>query len=180
MFINTINNFNLNKNNTSQSFKSRNPEIRFADDIARKVNQEFPRLSFSKVLEFSNIDRFQLFAYFLNQKIVAMRSVKSNLYNNAISLSEKLLALTSSIKKFQVGNCGESAQLAEIAARTNGIKDCYCTLLNSQDEIIDHQVLFVYNNGKSYVIDPWLGFADYLPKATDLGISPVLLKGSFS
>ena len=42
-------------NKNSIRFTSRNATIRFADDIVRKVNNEFPRISASRVDDFSSI-----------------------------------------------------------------------------------------------------------------------------
>ena len=36
---------------------------------------------------------------------------------------------------------------------------------NTAEEYLDHVVLYVENGKKSYIIDPWLGFADYLQNA---------------
>lgn len=156
-------------NQYNSSFTARNPEIRFADDIVRKVNQEFPRLSNTKIQDFKNIDKCRNLLDNIQFNIAEMRWAKSEAFENAKTFAEKLLALTTPIKKFKVGNCGESAQLAEIAARVNGIKDCFCVdvLGNGKfgERSLDHAVLLVENNGKPYIIDTWLGFADYLPEA---------------
>lgn len=164
MHINSIN------NNYNTNFKSRNAEIRFADDIARKVNQVFPRISSSKIEDFKNINQYENVYRRAQLKIDLMRSDKYEAYDKFHTFSKKLLAITSVIKAHKVGNCGESAQLSEIAARANGIKDCFCASVLWKGSFgykysMDHSVLLVKNNGKPYVIDSWLGFADYLPEA---------------
>ena len=45
--------------NSSQSFKSRNSTIRFADDISRKVNTIFPHYSTSRFSDFQNYNNFK-------------------------------------------------------------------------------------------------------------------------
>lgn len=167
MRTNSINNRNI-------TFKSRNPEIRFADDIARKVNREFPRISTSRMKKFKNVTLILGFSDFLiriNDKLGCMRSAKRSEFKKASSFEQALRAVTSNIKKAKIGNCSESAQLSEIVARVNGIDDCYCAKVTggkgyfSYD--LDHAVLFVKNNNKPYIIDAWLGFADYLPEASE-------------
>lgn len=160
-------------NKYSFNFAARNAEIRFADDIARKINKEFPRLSPSKVEDFNNIrSNYAFFLEMLDKlrvKLFEMRSKKYQSINNAESLSQVLSAITTSVKDYKIGNCGESAQLAEIAARANGINDCSCAFAFGNGWLgafeFDHTVLMVKNNNKPYIIDAWLGFADYLPEA---------------
>ena len=75
----------------------------------------------------------------------------------------KIKALIKPVERYRLGNCGESAQLAAITAKINGIKDCHIThLYSANGEDIDHAVLYV-NDKKPYIIDAWLGFADYVP-----------------
>lgn len=164
MHINSINNnYNIN-------FKSRNAEIRLADDIARKVNQEFPRISSTTMLGFKNINQYRKLHGRFKSKIEKMRYAKQTAFYTARTFSQKLLAITSNIKAHKLGNCGESAQLAEIAARANGIEDCSCVLVTGNLNDLhrynfDHTVVLVKNSGKPYIIDSWLGFADYIPEA---------------
>jgi len=69
------------------------------------------------------------------------------------------------IKRFKIGNCGESADLAAIAARVNGIKNISIASIRTPTGVpFDHAVLLV-NDKKPYIIDGWLGFADYIPNA---------------
>ncbi|MBR5554646.1 hypothetical protein IKU74_01405 [bacterium] len=69
----------------------------------------------------------------------------------------------------KVGNCGESADLSYLAARANGLKNSYrADLVSPAGDCYDHAVVIVDEKGKNpYVIDAWLGFADYLPKAIE-------------
>ena len=66
----------------------------------------------------------------------------------------------SPIKKNKVGNCGEATLLTAIAAKVNGIKGVYTARLASDKKTLDHELVFI-NAEKPYVIDTWLGFADY-------------------
>ncbi len=148
------------------TFKSRNMDIRFADDIARKVNKCYPRISSSKLLCSKYSDKFLHFLENIILKTVySMRFMKDELYENAASFYERINAFLEPVKKYKLGNCGESAQLAAIAAKINGIKDCPIAYVHdTHGNDMDHAVLFV-NAEKPYIIDSWLGFADYVPNA---------------
>jgi len=165
MKINSFYNFN----NKQTSFNARNPEISYADDIARRVNQCYTRFSSSLILDSNNINYFPELKRKLDYDTRIMRYCLKFKLVSSITLGEKLKAITDTIKIFKTGNCRESANLAEIAARTNGIKDCcYAGVYikdNSQNIDLDHAVLLVKNKNKPYIIDAWLGFADYLPNA---------------
>ena len=96
-----------------------------------------------------------------------MRFTKGEMYDNSESFIEKIKAFLKPVKQYKIGNCGESAQLAAITAKINGIKDCHIAhLIKSDGEDLDHAVLFV-NDKKPYIIDSWLGIADYVPNILD-------------
>lgn len=147
-------------------FKSRNQTIRFADDIARHVNKCYPRISSTNVESFVNICAFRNLKKRLNADMGnKLRAEISHYYDSADNFMEKILAFIKPIKKYKLGNCGESAQLAAIVAKINGIKDCHIAqICNHEAKDLDHSVLFV-NDKKPYIIDCWLGFADYAPNA---------------
>ena len=150
----------------STKFQSRNQTIRYADDIARHVNKCYPRISATMVNEFVNINAFRNLKKRLNSETKNnLRDEISDNYDAADNFIGKILAFLKPIKKYKLGNCGESAQLAAIVAKINGIKDCHIAQLCEQNgEDLDHSVLFV-NDKKPYIIDCWLGFADYAPNA---------------
>ncbi len=150
----------------STKFQSRNQTIRFADDIARHVNKCYPRISATMVNEFVNINAFRNLKKRLNMEATDnLRCEISNNYDETNSFIGKILAFLKPIKKYKFGNCGESAQLAAIVAKINGIKDCHIAqICNHEGKDLDHSVLFV-NDKKPYIIDCWLGFADYAPNA---------------
>ena len=148
-------------NNTC--FKSRNQTIRFADDIARRVNQCYPRVSSTKVECCNNISKFPCLENNLMEKVSnCVRKLKSDLFDEDYSFCENIKAFITPVKKYKIGNCGESAQLSAIVAKVNGIKDCHLVTLVKNDEEFDHAILLV-NDKKPYIIDAWLGFADYVP-----------------
>jgi len=154
-------------NSTETTFQSRNQTIRFADDIARRVNQCYPRVSASNFSDMKNIDYFKRMEINLTGKLSDMREDKLDKLFKAKTLKEMLLAIVEPIKESKVGNCGESAELSAIAAKANGIKDCYIVNIKGEyDNDLDHMVLYV-NDKKPYIIDAWLGFADYVPNAVN-------------
>ena len=154
------------QNINGTNFQSRNKTIRFADDIARRVNQCYPRISSTKVESYNNISKFPNLEFNMQYKISEkVRKLKSELFDEDYSFLENIKAFITPVKKFKTGNCGESSQLAAIIAKINGIKDCHLVqLINETGKEFDHVVLYVHDKNP-YIIDSWLGFADYLPNA---------------
>lgn len=147
------------------NFKSRNAKIRLADDIARKVNKEFPRLSASKIDDFKHIKKYRKFQIEIWQKILSMRKDYKKKFYSSHKFLSKIDSILIPIKQNKIGNCTESTYLSAIIAKANGIKNCYpATITNPHGHDFNHRVLFV-NDKKPYIIDAWLGFADYLPQA---------------
>ena len=149
-------------NNTN--FQARSSTIRFADDIARRVNTCYPRISLSKIKSFGNAEKYSSLINDITEKLDKnIRKEKGDLYDGADSFCKKIKAFITPVKKNRLGNCGESAQLSSIVAKVNGIKDCGIVhLYTTEGKDLDHAVLFV-NDKKPYIIDAWLGFADYVP-----------------
>ena len=154
------------KDFSNLSFQSRNKTIRFADDIARHVNKCYPRISSSIVDDFVNIQCFRglkkQLGYNIREKL---RYDISKAFDDGESFIKKIKAFIKPIRKHRLGNCGESAQLSAIVGKTNGLKNSYIANLETvEHKGLDHSVLYV-NDKKPYVVDAWLGFADYVPNA---------------
>ncbi len=150
-------------------FTSRNSVIRLADDIARRVNVEYPCLSSTKFEGMNNSAKSVDAITNLFVKIINMRN-RVNATNK-----EQLGGLLNSwknysdiVKETKLGNCNEAAVFSEVAARVNGIRNCFVAELksnsNNRYKSLDHAVLYV-DGKKPYIIDAWLGFADYVPQA---------------
>ena len=154
-------------NNTDNNvFTSRNRTIRYADDIARKVNKLYPALSTSRVTCY---DDYALHPNLQDKismlKIQFVRKMRDKLYDNAINFTKKIEAFINPVRLYKTANCGEKTHLASIMAKMNGIKNCRLAFLyNANGRDLDHTVLFV-DDKKPYIIDAWLGFADYVPNA---------------
>lgn len=154
--------------NTHTTFKSKNKVIRRADDIVRTLNNNYPRVSETNVEDFVNIDKFPVVTKLLDFKTMRMRSCISTKRMNAIDLNSMIRALPDAVKKFRCGNCYESAELAALAAKVNGLKDFSIGRVMSSDTgSLDHAVVVVKNGNNPYVLDAWLGFADYIPNAVE-------------
>lgn len=153
-------------NNNNTSFKARNAEIRFADDLARRVNKAYPRISATLVGDSKHIRSFQGLYKRLCYRIDMLRDIvklRSTRERDGVSC---LRSMVDFIKQNKLGNCTESATLSSIALEANGIKGAYPAVLQTERGYdLDHAVVLVPNNGKPYVVDSWLGFADYVPKA---------------
>lgn len=151
-------------NHRNPNFTSLNKEIRFADDIARAVNRNYPRISSTRMECLEHSEEFAQLIENLDSKndyIRILTNIKLKQTRNPI---EKIKILLNSIKNYRFGNCGESAELSLIAAKLNGIKDCSIRAVEHPDGYgYDHAVVYVENGKKPYIIDSWLGFADYVP-----------------
>ncbi len=146
-------------------------QIRFADNIARRVNNAYPRVSASKFEAMRNVKSFHNSIFRLNEDLNWMRYKFSNFAShNRGDFVAQWKYLADNIKLQKKGNCQESANLAEIAARVNGINDCQVAevkLLTADNKTfpLDHAVLLVNDEKRPYIIDAWLGFADSIPNA---------------
>ena len=156
----------MNINNSyNQTFTSRNATIRFADNLVRKVNKEFPRISTTKLESFNNTYEFEYLMENLWEKTVLMRNNISRKFVKTEDPVKKLKLLLDTIKIKKLGNCKESAQLSFILAKMNGIDNCKMAYVVSPgDYDYDHAVVLVEDK-KPYIIDAWLVFADYIPNA---------------
>lgn len=150
------------------AFKSKNKVIRDADNMVRHVNNMFPRVSLSKAacynnFPYSSLDNIyeETVAY---EKLRKVRKISDLIYSSKESVADKCSRYLDALRLFPAGNCGESSFLAKIAAEINGIKNAKIASLYNRYEDMDHSVVLV-NDKKPYIIDCWLGFADYVPNA---------------
>ena len=167
-------NINLNIDNNI-NFQARNPVIKKADDIARHVNALYPRISGTKMY---SLDSYACNKAGLNyrckgkifsgyrRKIVSVRSLLFKLYKSKKSNLHKCTSYVEAIKDEKAGNCGESSFLARMVAACNGIKNTKIVYLDCQGKNLDHYAVYV-DDKKPYIIDSWLGFADYVPNALE-------------
>ena len=151
------------------SFKSRNYEIRRADNIARNVAKKFPMVSSSKLCICTNALFFTNILNNLHKKLVKTRieGIRAlNPYSIDTNPKEKILNFLKIMKRDKLGNCAEMVDIATVFTYLRGIKNtgiAYLTDKSGND--LDHVVLYVENRKKPYIIDPWLGFADYISNA---------------
>ncbi len=148
------------------SFRARNPEIRFADDIARRVNTAYPTISPTKIDGMA--EGKSEFSYLMGKlcgKIGAFRNNEKYKGEGEKGFRQILLFIQG-LKNEKVANCKELAEASMIAAKLNGIEDCTKACLTNKDGWdLDHGILYVKNGEKPYIIDAWLGFADYVDAA---------------
>ncbi len=142
------------------NFTSRNATIRRAEDIARRVKNAFPMQSPIKFGVYVSAPQNLLAIIRLDKKLNLMREYMKEKVKEEFSFIGQVKKSVSPIKKNKVGNCGEATLLTAIAAKVNGIKGVYTARLASDKKALDHDLVFI-NAEKPYVIDTWLGFADY-------------------
>ena len=155
---------NIGVQNNS-TFSSRNPNIRFADNLVRKVNTEYPRISGTKVECFNNSEKFENVLGTICDKLEVIRCNIEKYHCKKTSKKNKIKKILFLIKNLKVGNCNESSLLSLVAAKINGIENCSLAYLVSPKGFdYDHSIVLV-NDKKPYIIDAWLGFVDYVPNA---------------
>ena len=164
-----INPVNSNYSCRNINFTSRDHRIRKADDVARQVNKAYPRVSQSIIIDYQNIDKFPQIRRRYTDKIKKLRNDQAYILFDDLgkgNFMDELTVIPDLVCKYRVGNCGEAAILSAIAAKVNGIDNfCIAGLDSSETGDLDHAVLLVNPEEKPYIIDSWLGFADYLPEA---------------
>ena len=147
------------------SFTSRNATIRRADDIVRLSRNAFPMISSSRIDTFKNVSHFNDFLFKISRELNEERFRRLDKIHSHKSTVGKVFVLLKSLKTKKLGNCAEHAEVALLAAKFNGIKKAYLASLFTPDKKpLDHCIILVEDK-KPYVIDGWLGFADYVPEA---------------
>ena len=155
--------------NTQISFTSRDQTIRFADQIARNVNCNYPIVSSTFIEGFKCIQSSKSARLLvrLSNLIHTVRQVQTSAFKNAKTFDEKLFALINPIKNLKLGNCSEVTELTTLSAKANGIENAQMRrLVSPNGDFYDHVVTYV-GGEKPYIIDAWAGFADYVPKAIE-------------
>ena len=155
----------------SPNFCAKNRIIREADDIVRLANNCYPRLSATLVdgFKIAKKNKFTNLKDRLYDKIHLLRTINDeNIQNIYYSNSIKLIKnVPNTLKKLKCGNCRESSELAILFAKINGIDNAQIVhLKTAKGKDLDHAIVLVKGK-KPYIIDAWLGFADYVPKAIE-------------
>ncbi len=149
---------------TNTTFTSRNAKIRFADNLARRVNNEFPRISSTKVQTLSKIKDKMAVLSRIQKQIILMRDEIKTTMNKDTQIYSQVKSIINLIKNEKVGNCSESSFLTLVSARVNGLKNCFFGYVESPKGYnYDHSFIIVGDGEKPYIIDAWFGFADYVP-----------------
>lgn len=178
-----INSYSVNNQPTPTAFKARNAEIRFADDVMRRVNNEFLKLSPTRI--YSNLSdpkkiqlKHQNAIRNSSQLVENLRGARPMAH---VDSSGYLRHLIWGVNKYKLGNCGESGSLAKLGLEINEIKSTkvslwgyngknistnldHCFVIVNLDKNADLSDIRTYGK-KAYVVDLWGGFVDYVPNA---------------
>ena len=150
------------------NFTSRNKKIRRAEDITRKVNNEYPRVASSRIDDYQNIDKFMGLKRRYTDRIIQLREDIDDEEDFFADTLDNIKVLPRLVSERKIGNCAESTVLAGIAAKVNGIENFEAVGFDSSDSgEIDHVALLVNDKKNPYIIDAWLGLADYVPNVIE-------------
>lgn len=177
---------NIYSNKKQPSFQRRSPEIRFADEIMRRTNRCFPRISDTKIVdELSALFEIEKlpkhYLDYVERKIRAnyiLRAFRPDWIEEPSGFVQKVIE---DVREYKIGDCGESSTLGKVALALNGIKSVKAGLcVYKKGKIVKHlnHGLNVANLGEkatlydvntfgkhSYVADFWNEFVDYTPNA---------------
>lgn len=166
------------------TFEGRQSIIRKADRITRKTNSVYPHLSESKKRIFIN-QVIQKNSF--NQKMCNDLSKLKYKYETKLDNLrfrggygiEQFRIIIDNLKNHRIGNCYESAILAQIIGKINGVKNIYpaqiyftknSSKVNMQfdhavavltDKPFEKDYKYQFKNKEAIVIDPWLGITDF-------------------
>lgn len=177
---------NVYSNKKQQSFQSRSPEIRFAEDVMRRVNREFLCISPSKLsdrfLELSASrdvsSKYGRYIRSLGLRNTHLRNFRSIWSTNPFGY---LCDVMKDVQYHRIGNCGELATIGKAALLSNGLPALKATLCVYKGDmrygVLDHSMDIVNLEGfpiwsrplfmgkRSYVVDLWRGIVDYSSNA---------------
>ena len=165
------------------SFKSRNEAIRNADRITRAVNTIYPHISESKIRK--SVEHQQAIKYPSNicYKLGDFKLKKSLMIDNLRFKhrggTDLFRDIINMLKEHKIGNCYESAVVAEIIGKINGIKNIYPAKIyfnknkSGYQMQLDHVVAIItdksfkpegyynFKNNDAIIVDPWLGVTEF-------------------
>jgi len=177
--------FNPAQNKNTPAFKARNAEIRFADQIMRTANKEFPAVSpsryISNLINPAIVTREQKLCLInISRDIKMLRLFRPSKKTDPLGYSKKV---TYSAKTKHKINCGEMGTIGKLACAVNGIKAERISLkgyVEGEKPVdLDH-VFLVFNRKKgkgrtikdprtygkkAIIMDLWSGFVEYAPDA---------------
>ena len=170
----------INKTN----FQAKNPFVRKADTLVRKVNKEIPTISVNKYAHFYNSPNFVYKDFFIKLDDKFYYEVRGPL-ESIMDTSNAFDYLNTAIKYLKnspLANCNELVDITQIIFAMNGIKtfkavlepniDHICLLAHIEQTktIKDLSLECVRKDARELhdiiVIDPWLNFVDYAPNAS--------------
>lgn len=181
--------FNTGQDRNKIAFKSRNPEIRFADEVMRRVNCEFPMISPARLYDtFSKKSITPEQVQCLERISNKFGAVRRTIPDQMLKPQEYVQGVPEAVQKHKMGNCGEAGTLAKIGLAVNGIKGVKAGLYGySTPKVatnLDYTLILVNLNKdadlsnyktfgkKAYVVNQWGGFVGYVDE-----VFPKLITG---
>ena len=178
---NSINGY-PNNSNKQPNFTARNKIVRDLGDIAMLARREFPMVSDSMIYEkgIKNDAAWKVYRY-VSGLVSEIRG-----YSSQQKTTQKIvLSMFDAVKQLKIGNCRESAYVANVACRINGFKSATTYELSAYNRKtkrirdLGHSLVGInmeksgvlkpsnadytvyIPTNKSFIIDNWLGKTDY-------------------
>lgn len=174
------------------NFGARNPEIRRADDICRKVMAEFPLRSNTKISRkyFYRTECTHIVSKFILYYGDMINTIRASMTNLERKHGRDLAKELKMLKAFGCGNCRETTDAGCAAFLINGYENVqrlslFAVNYNKKEvRCLDHSVVGLNFNFKdkvrpndffesvyirpkgAIVVDPWSGITDYAAQAT--------------
>lgn len=165
---------------SSYSFSGRCVQIRDAQWVCHSISSNLPHISTTKMrVMYDDVDqqilkkdpasikRMTVWRYNIINKLNDARENYQARWHESYNIFRKTVE---QLQKAKLGNCAEDANVAAVILKMNGVKNACCAGVRSGYRQIDHEVC-VFNTdnsefkgtitGKTVIIDPWLGIADF-------------------
>jgi hypothetical protein len=180
------NQYDKRQNSYSPTFTARKVDIRKADDICRRVMQEFPTVSNTK-LEFHNKVRSSKKDNYQSYVSSIIHEFRTQMHNLKFA-DDRMNYLLTGLKENHFGNCSEMANATSLAFNLNGYENvrilsvCAYNKKTKNLRELDHDVVginfskpknipkkypnekkiydVVIPNKNSIIVDSWAGFTD--------------------
>ncbi len=186
---NNINQYQQTSVNGTPAFQGRNHSLKNLDDVCRRVIQEFPVVSNTKLHGYNKVSKYKQYLFYTCDVMSDYRKY----YKKSSNPKKMMYKELAGMKQLRIGNCAELADATLIALKLNGIDDTKLLHLYAYNKKtgklrnLDHSLVGVnfklpkgykyhkwlpsenhiepetriYPQRNSIIVDAWLGFSEY-------------------